>query len=143
MYTKSSHVAPRVFGGLLDDFFQGGIAHFRDFDLRGSSRPVNIQETDQAFVLRMVAPGMQKEDFRIQVDKQVLTISCEHREAEKEDTGKWVRREYQLASFKRSFTLNEKIDAAGITASYANGILEVTLPKQEDAVPPVQSIEVN
>lgn len=93
---------------------------------------VNITETADAYHLDMVAPGRNKEDFTINLDKNLLTISYVKQEEAKDDTKKLIRREYSLQSFKRTFTLSEQVDATKIEASYTNGILNVILPKKEE-----------
>ena len=81
--------------------------------------------------LEVAAPGWQKENFNIKVDGNLLTISAEKKEEVKDETAKVIRKEYTNKSFKRSFTLDEKIEAANISAKYENGILKVELPKKE------------
>ena len=105
--------------------------------------PVNIQETDKTYELHVIAPGLKKEDFKLGIEKNILNISFEQKEENKEQAGKWIRSEYQMKSFKRSFTLNEKIEASGIAAKYADGVLIVSLPKKEIAEPTAQEIPVN
>jgi HSP20 family protein len=80
----------------------------------------------------VVAPGFEKTDFKINLDKDVLTISAEKREGEKNEPGKEIRKEYSFRSFKRSFTLDEKIDGNAIEAKYVNGVLTLNLPKKEE-----------
>jgi HSP20 family protein len=98
--------------------------------------PVNIKETNTAYSVALVAPGLKKEDFSIEVDKGVLTIS--HTAAAEnagQEEGKFTRREFISASFKRAFTLPETVNEEGIGAVYADGILTLTLPKKEEAQP--------
>jgi HSP20 family protein len=97
---------------------------------------VNIKETDAAYSVALVAPGLNKEDFAIEVDNGVLTIS--HTAATDKaghEEGKYTRREFVIASFKRSFTLPETVNEEEIKAAYENGILTLTLPKKEEAQP--------
>jgi HSP20 family protein len=109
--------------------------------------PVNIKETEKSYELHLVAPGLKKEDFKISIDRNILNISFEHKTEQKEqgqpEEGKWLRSEYRTRSFKRSFTLNEKIDVANIAAKYADGVLVVTLNKKEVSVPATVEIAVN
>ena len=94
----------------------------------------NITENDQAFQLEIAAPGFSKEDFRINLEKDVLTISSEKEKNEKSDEMKeqaFRMREFNHRSFSRSFTLPEAIDKDAIKAEYLNGILTITLPKME------------
>jgi len=102
---------------------------------------VNIHETENAYEMHLMAPGLKKEDFKLHVDRNVLHISYEHKE-EKETTGKWIRKEYKMQTFRRSFTLNDKISVSGISAKYNDGVLVVTLPKKEVAEPASQEISV-
>jgi HSP20 family protein len=143
MYNKSS-VMPKALGSLIEDIFNNGLNKvWGEEGLTDSaSAPVNIQETDKTYELHLMAPGLKKEEFKINVDRNILTISFDHKEEETEETGKWLRNEYKTKSFKRSFTLNEKIDPAGITARYTDGVLHVTLPKKEQAEISAQSINV-
>ncbi len=93
--------------------------------------PVNIHETDKSYNLEVVAPGFEKADFKVNLDQDILTISAERKNEVKEENGKEIRKEYSYRSFKRSFTLDEKIDATNIEAKYVNGILTLNLPRKE------------
>jgi len=104
--------------------------------------PVNIIETEKSYSLDVVAPGFEKTDFRINLEQNVLTISVEKKEEQKQENGKHIRREYNFKSFKRSFTLDEKIDATGIDAQYVNGVLTLNLPKKEIVKPAAQEINI-
>ncbi len=113
-----------------------------DFDrnLFSSQRPqqpmlpaVNILESDEGFTLELAAPGMQKSDFKINLDNNVLTLSSEKQKDEDESNAKYSRREFSYSSFCRSFTLPKTIDLDKIKAGYKDGILSVSLPKREDA----------
>lgn len=93
--------------------------------------PVNVKESEKSYQLEVVAPGFEKTDFIVNLDQNLLTISAEKKEEVKEANDKQIRREYSFRSFKRSFTLDEKIDATNIDASYVNGVLTLNLPKKE------------
>ena len=93
--------------------------------------PVNILENEKDYSLEVVAPGFEKTDFKVNLEQNVLTVSAEKKEEGKEENKKQIRKEYNYKSFKRSFTIDEKIDAAGIEAQYVNGILTLNLPKKE------------
>lgn len=94
---------------------------------------VNIRETADAFFVDMAVPGMRKEDFTIDLDNQVLSISTEVNQENHTDSHNYTRKEFGYASFKRTFTLPEIIEENKIKASYTNGILSVHLPKKEEA----------
>ena len=128
------------FNTFVDDLFTELPTLFKN-DFNKTERkgfvPVNVKETDGSYQLDVVAPGFEKTDFKINLDQQLLTISVENKEEMKKDNAglapkeKFIRREYSYSSFKRSFTIDEKIDATKITASYINGILTLNLPKKE------------
>ncbi len=94
--------------------------------------PANITEKNDLYLIELAAPGMEKADFTVQLDGKVLTISTEKKEEVKPENEKIIRKEFSYKSFKRSFTLDEKIDAINITARYENGILKLELPKKEE-----------
>jgi HSP20 family protein len=103
---------------------------------------VNINETADAFHLELMAPGRAKEDFTIAVDKGLLTISYEKKEEVKNEDVKSVRKEFSYQSFKRSFNIDEKINAEAIQAKYENGLLKLLLPKNVEVKQPVKSITI-
>lgn len=144
MYNRKYGMMPRAFSGLMEDMLP---THWNKIfaDDKGaySFVPVNIKETDAAYELHVIAPGLNKEDFKVNLDKDILSISFEHKDEQKEqEEGKWLRSEYHFRSFKRSFTLNEKVNAEGISAKYNDGVLFITLPKKEAAEPKSQQISV-
>jgi len=104
--------------------------------------PVNIRENESAYQLEVVAPGFVKEDFTLRLEEKLLTINAEKKSEESAKTEKTLRREYNFSSFKRSFTLDESIDASGITAQYVNGVLALNLPKRAEVKPSVKQIEI-
>ncbi len=94
--------------------------------------PANIIEKTDFYQVELAAPGMDKADFNIKLDGKILTISAEKKTETAKENEKMIRREFGYKSFKRSFTLDEKIDATNITAKYENGILKLELPKKEE-----------
>jgi len=101
---------------------------------------VNIAETENEFHIEMAAPGLKKEDFKISLDKNVLSVSAE-KKAENVDEGKkYSKKEYSYNSFVRSFTLPESVDHSKIEAEYTDGILKLSIAKKEDAK--IQSREI-
>ena len=103
---------------------------------------VNIAETADAYHLELMAPGRSKEDFTLAVDKNLLTISYEKKEDVKDETVKTVRKEFSYQSFKRSFNLDEKINADAIEAKYENGLLKLLLPKNIEVKQPAKTITI-
>ena len=93
---------------------------------------VNIIESNDDYQFEFNVPGRKKEDFKITVDKNILTVSFEKNEEHKEENKQFIKREFVTQSFKRSFTLDEKINADDINAKYEDGILFLTLPKKEE-----------
>lgn len=107
------------------------------------SPAANIQETAAAYLLELNVPGRQKEDFKVNVDKDLLTISFEKKEEKVEEGIQSIRREFSFNSFKRSFTLDDRIDVANIRAGYENGILKIELPKKENVNAEARQISVS
>jgi HSP20 family protein len=98
----------------------------------GVAAPVNIYESECGYNLDFNVPGRNKEDFKINLDKGLLTVSYEKQEQAENKDVKSIRKEFSFQSFKRSFSLDEKINADGIEAKYENGVLKVYLPKKEE-----------
>lgn len=147
MYYKRNYgIMPRTIGGLMEDMVQNGWTKLNE-EVSSYVAPVNIQETDKSYDLHLVAPGLKKEDFKIGLEKDTLTISYEKasqkEESKDEPKEKWLRSEYRMRSFKRSFMLNEKVDTGNISAKYNDGVLVVTLPKKEMSEPVKHEIAVN
>lgn len=136
-----------TFSSLFGDFFDKEFSDWTtsNFSPTQTTLPaVNIKETDDKFEVVMAAPGMNKKDFKINLDDNVLTISSEKEEENKENKEKFSRREYSYQSFTRSFTLpKEVVDAGKISAKYENGELFIDIPKKEEAKPiPPKQIEI-
>ncbi|MFY7651859.1 MAG: Hsp20/alpha crystallin family protein [Chitinophagaceae bacterium] len=128
---------------LFDELFNSFPTSWgRDSQPNNFLPPVNIYETEDAFHLDMNAAGRKKEDFKLELNNGLLTISFEKQEKNEEKTAKIVRREFNFTSFKRSFNLDEKIDTEKIEAKYENGILQVILPKKEVQKPLVKQISI-
>lgn len=93
----------------------------------------NISETEDNFHIELAAPGLKKEDFNINLDRNVLSISAELRSEQKDNQKNYSKREYSYNSFVRSFTLPESADDNGIEAEYVNGVLKIDIAKREEA----------
>ncbi len=102
----------------------------------------NIAETADAYHVELNAPGRNKEDFKIDLDNGLLTISYEKKEEVKREDVKSVRKEFSFRSFKRSFSLDDKIDVAGIQAKYENGLLKLLLPKKAEVKEAAKQITI-
>ena len=100
----------------------------------GISTPkVNIRENNDSYIVEMAVPGMKKSDFEISIDNKMLFISAEFETKNEENSEDYSVREFGYSSFKRTFTLPETIDEAKINASYTDGILNVIIPKRDEA----------
>lgn len=124
----------KTFDGLMNELFNELPVNFGK-SLREDVLhfpPANIVEKADLYNIQLAAPGMEKADFNVKVDGKILTISAEKKTEAATETEKMIRKEFGYKSFKRSFTLDEKIDSANITAKYENGILTLELPKKEE-----------
>ncbi|MEO6668036.1 MAG: Hsp20/alpha crystallin family protein [Ferruginibacter sp.] len=141
---KVNNPLSRSFDGLMKDLFNEFPANFgkavREDVLHFP--PVNIYENDNAYQLEIAAPGLEKTDFNVKLEENILTISTESKGEKTEATEKQIRKEFSYKAFKRSFTIDEKIDAENIKASYVNGILKLELPKKEIAKAIAKEIKI-
>lgn len=107
----------------LKNFFDGGVP------------ATNVKENDKQFIIDVSTPGMDKGNIKVEVDKNVLKISAEKKTEteEKDENERVLRHEFGYSSFSRSFTIPEGIDTDNITASQENGVLQIILPKEQEA----------
>jgi HSP20 family protein len=122
---------------LVDDFlgrelFNWDNSHFSS--TQTTVPAVNINESAENFQVEVAAPGMDKQDFKIQLDNNTLTISSQKEHAEEKKEEGYSRREFSYQSFQRSFILpKDVVNDEGIVAKYENGVLHLTIPKKEEA----------
>ena len=133
---------------LFDRFFDGDMFDWsnRNFSNTNTTIPsVNIKENADAFMVEVAAPGFEKDDFKIELNLNTLSISSEKKvENETREGEVFTKREFSYQSFSRSFTLPQIADGDRIEANYQNGILTVLIPKREEAKPkPARMIEIN
>jgi HSP20 family protein len=118
----------------MNEFFKpdwfGGMERFEN-----TLPAVNIKENDTDFELELAIPGQKKDDFKVEIDDSVMTISMESKTEEATSDDQYTRKEFSYRSFKRAFTLPETIDEDKIEASYLDGILKFRLPKRDEALP--------
>jgi HSP20 family protein len=117
-------------------FYPGWINESNFFNQNSDNQnmpAVNIKEEEKSFLLELAAPGLKKEDFKINVEKNLLTISSEVKTENEEKTENYTRKEFGFSSFSRSFKISENILVDEISANYEDGILKVNLPKNVDA----------
>lgn len=148
---KRQNDTPSVsFGNVVDNIFQNSLRRFFDdnfWDVEGQLTtgyvPVNVRETDHQYEMDVIAPGCKKEDFNININDNLLTISfnAKSENSTSQKTG-WVRNEYVQRSFSRSFTIDETVDVNKINAAYTDGILHLTLGKNEKAKKLSKNIEI-
>jgi len=135
-----------AFPSLIDEFFGGDVfpGFFLDFDKRMVTPAVNIIEGKDDFRIEVAAPGLDKADFRINVENNVLTISAEKEVKNEENDERFMRREFNYASFSRSFTLPDSMDTEKISAKHKDGVLNVVIPKKEEAKEkPARTIKIS
>jgi HSP20 family protein len=135
---------PSFFEDMLTrDWFNWPLTHNTN---SGSVPAVNVKETDDAFELEVAAPGMNKQDFKVELDNNLLVISAykEHKNEEQDENGNFARREFNYQSFTRTFSLPERlVKGDEISAKYHDGILYISVPKTEEAkVKPAKQIEI-
>jgi HSP20 family protein len=118
---------------LVEEFFNGDLfPRFLDAESKQSLPAVNIIESKDDYRIDVAAPGLNKEDFKVNLENNVLTVSSEKEEKQEED-GKVMRKEFSYYSFSRSFTLPLTVNAEKIRATHKDGILQVIIPKKEEA----------
>lgn len=116
---------------IVSNFFDTDYADF--FGKRACDPSANIIEKTNGFELEIAAPGLKKEDFNINLENSVLTISSEMEDEKREEGKNYTRKEFYFGSFSRSFTLPKSVDTEQIKADYDNGILRIDLPKKAEA----------
>jgi HSP20 family protein len=141
---RFSNQFPRLF----DRFFEGDLFDWsnRNFSDTNTTLPsVNIKESSEAFDVEVAAPGFSKDEFKIELNNDLLTISSEKQlENETTEGENFTRREFSYQSFSRTFTLPNTVNSDNIGAKYENGILKVSIPKKEEAKPkPAKQISIS
>jgi HSP20 family protein len=128
-----------------DEFFGNDMfARFFETPANATMPSVNIKEGKEDFTIEVAAPGFEKKDFKIDLNNNILEISSEKEERNEENGDKNLRCEFKYASFKRFFTLPDSVESEKIKASYKDGILNVSIPKKEEAkVKPVRQISIS
>lgn len=128
---RSTEKMPSLFNDFFrpwDEWFEGGLTS------RVLNVPaVNITENKDEFMVSLAIPGMKKEDFNIDIEGNMLTISSEKEESKEEKDEKYTRKEFNYSSFSRSFSLPDEVNMEKIDARYVDGVLKLSLPKKEEA----------
>lgn len=129
--SQNRNLVPRVIS-LFDNYFDG-VPNWLDFNQSWPSfPPANVAETAESINVELAAPGKQKEDFKIELLDNVLSISSETQTSSEETEGELVRKEFSYDQFKRSFALPKNALVDKITAQYKEGVLKVTVPKSKE-----------
>lgn len=130
--TRSTEKMPSLFNDFFrpwDEWFEGGGLTSRVLNVPA----VNITENKDEFMVSLAIPGMKKEDFNIDIEGNMLTISSEKEESKEEKEEKYTRKEFNYSSFSRSFSLPDEVNMEKIDARYVDGVLKLSLPKKEEA----------
>ncbi|HYM94204.1 MAG TPA: Hsp20/alpha crystallin family protein [Chitinophagaceae bacterium] len=136
MATKALTTTGEMFPTVFEDFFKPWNEWFDNGGLYGRMMKVpavNVTENKGNYLVTLAAPGLKKNDFKIDVDGNMLTISSEKEESKEEKDVKYTRKEYSFSSFSRSFTLPDQVIKEKIDAVYEDGVLKLTLPKTEES----------
>lgn len=131
------------FDQMIDEFFNRNLGSFFGSDYFLSQPSVNILEKETEYLIEVAAPGLEKQDFGVKVEGQNLVISAqkEQQNEEKAD-GKFLRKEFNYATFSRSFRLPESVEADKIKASCEHGVLKVSVPKSQVEIQKYRTIEI-
>lgn len=133
----------------LDRFFEGDLMDWNTWNFAGANSTlpaINMKENDNEYLIEVAAPGLKKNDFKLNYENGRLTISSERKDEKQEKEGERITRcEFSYEAFQRSFTVPENIvNADKIAAKYEDGILYVTLPKREEVKPkPAKEIKIS
>lgn len=136
MATKSLMKPSEMFPNVFEDFFKPWNEWLGNGGYWGRTMrmpAVNVADNKDNYVVSLAAPGMKKNDFKIDVEGNILIISSEKEESREEKEAKYTRKEYSYSSFSRSFTLPDEVSKEKIDAVYEDGVLKLTLPKTEES----------
>jgi HSP20 family protein len=132
-----------VFSRMLENFLTDVPSIFRS-DFTETTPAINVMEKDDSYLVEVAAPGLKKEDFKVNLDNDILTISSEKEIKTENRDGRFTKKEFSYSSFERSFTLPNTTEAEKIEAKYENGILGIKIPKKEIAIrKPAKQIKIN
>ena len=131
--------------GLMENFFNRDLFDLGNVATPGTTLPaVNLRETKDNFIVEVAAPGMKKNDFTVKLDNNQLIISAEKESKEEENDEEYTRKEFSYESFQRTFTLPQTVVAENISAKYVDGVLNITIPKKEEAKQkPLKEIKIS
>lgn len=128
--SKPAFTAPTIFTDFFNDgFFDNELTNF---PLTRWVPNANVRETTDEYIIELAAPGMDKDEFKVEMQEDVITIEGQHEEEKEERDEEYHRKEFKTTSFKRSFRLPQSVITEKVDAKYAHGILKLTLPKREE-----------
>lgn len=128
---------------IFDELFNNESFNIPKASVGNTTPAVNIRETENGYFLDFAMPGIDKDEVVIELENDLLTISSERKSESENQTGNFTRREFHYNSFKRSFILPESVDSSKIKADHKNGVLNIEIPKKEEAKPkPARKIEI-
>jgi len=140
---RTSKSVPSNLDNFFNAFFDTGLPEISKADGLSKNPAVNVVESDDNFRIEVAVPGLNKKDFNIDIDKDVLTISAKKEVETKKEEGDYKLREFGFTEFKRVFHLPETVDSNNVKANLKNGILSLILAKKETAKkPPLRKIKV-
>jgi HSP20 family protein len=146
---RKQHNQPATFGSVIDNIFQNNLNSFFNDDFWGfdglntrSEIPLNIEETENSYILELIAPGLEKKDLQISIADDLLTVSFKHSEESKQENRKWLTQQYMRREFSRTFTLDKSVNTEKIEANYENGILKISIPKSEQTKKLSRTIQI-
>jgi HSP20 family protein len=115
----------------VDGFFSEEDPFFKEMRTNWANLPaVNVKETDEAYMIEVAAPGLQKEDFQISCENRTLMIRAEHEKEDEKKENDYMRREFNYTRFERHFQLPEDVQSDAVKATYENGILQINMPRK-------------
>lgn len=120
--------------GFMDNFFGRDLFDLTNSAVAGSTMPsVNISENNDMFLVDVAAPGLNKNDFKVSLENNLLSISSEKESSDETQDSKYTRKEFTYSSFKRTFSIPDNVESNKIRATYKDGILRLEIPKKEEA----------
>ena len=134
-----------AWSSFIDELLNEESGHIKNSDFnKGISSPkVNIKESIDGYTLEMAVPGFKKSDFMIDLENETLSVSAELKDEQEQSNDNYTRKEFGFASFKRTFLLPDTVQEDKIEATYADGILSLSIPKREEAKPkPARKITI-
>jgi HSP20 family protein len=132
-----------IWPNLVEEFFNGEFPKFFEAETRHSIPAVNISENRDEYRIEVAAPGLSKEDFRINLENNVLTVSSEKEEKRNQEDEQVMRREFSYSVFSRSFTLPQTVNPEKIRAVHKEGVLTINVPKRDEAKTPSREIKIS